>query len=70
MLSKTIRNAATSGKYNEFDLEAWAHEARRMEDENAELREEVEEWRVQGARSDDVVWDKTDRTVIESGERD
>ena len=48
MLSKTIRDAATSGKYNEFDLETWAHEAwkkeQRMRDldvENAELREEL-----------------------------
>ena len=31
MLSKTIRNAAISGKYNEFDLETWAHEARKLE---------------------------------------
>ena len=49
MLSKTIRDAATSGKYNEFDLETWAHEAwkkeQRMRDldvENAELREALE----------------------------
>ena len=32
MLSKTIRDAATSGKYNEFDLETWAHEAKKLED--------------------------------------
>ena len=32
MLSKTIRDAATSGKYNEFDLETWAHDAKKLED--------------------------------------
>lgn len=39
MLSKTIRNAAASGErdsyfeveINEFDLETWAHEARKLE---------------------------------------
>lgn len=40
MLSKTIRNAASGNrdgyfevKINEFDLETWAHEARKLEED-------------------------------------
>ncbi|KKN47692.1 hypothetical protein LCGC14_0660150 [marine sediment metagenome] len=42
MLSKTIRNAAISGKYNEFDLETWRHEAKALEEDLglAEYRQE------------------------------
>ena len=37
MLSKTIRNADVD-KINEFDLETWAHEARKLEDSEATWR--------------------------------
>ncbi len=42
MLSKTIRRAAINGKYNEFDLETWAHEAKALEEDLglAEYRQE------------------------------
>ncbi len=41
MLSDAIRNAA---EYNEFDLETWAHEARKLEDKVGELEASRASW--------------------------
>lgn len=47
----------------------WVEEAVQLEADNTALRKEVEELRVAGARSDDLIWDQTDRSALESGGR-